>query len=51
MEFIKEFDLKTLLNVFIMIVDSYNENSPETQIVQKNLEHHAKVVFESIQRI
>ena len=50
-EFIKEFDLRTLLNVFIMIVDSYNDNAPEAQIIQENLEHHAKTIFECIQRI
>ena len=50
-ELIKDFDLKTLLNIFIMIIGSYNKVAPETQIIEKNLEHHAKAVFECIKSI
>jgi hypothetical protein len=50
-KFIKDFDLKVLLNVFIMIIGSYNENAPETPIIKENLEQHAKAVFESIKRL
>ncbi len=50
-EFIKEFELKDLLNVFIMITGSYSKSTPEASIIEQNLEQHAKTVFESIQRL
>ena len=49
-EFVKEFDLKDLLNAFIMITGSYNKEAPETLIIEKNLELHAIAVFQSIKK-
>jgi len=49
-EFVKGFDLKDLLNAFIMITGSYNKEAPETSIIEKNLELHAKAVFQSIKK-
>ena len=50
-EFVKEFELKDLLNVFIMITGFYSKSTPEALIIEQNLEQHAKAVFESIQRL
>ncbi len=50
-EFIKEFDSKNLLNAFIMILGSYNKDTPEAEIIGKNLVDHAKVIFDSIQEL
>ena len=50
-DFIKEFKLENILNAFIMITGSYDKDAPETSIIRKNLETHAKTVFEVIKEI
>ena len=50
-KFLKDFDLTILLNAFIMIIGSNDKNAPEASIIERNLEQHAKAVFESIQRL
>jgi hypothetical protein len=49
-EFIKEFNFDTLLNLFGMIEGSYTKDVPETAIIHKNLEAHAKAMFEAIKK-
>ncbi|MCP3901550.1 MAG: hypothetical protein GY707_17725 [Desulfobacteraceae bacterium] len=50
-KFLKDFDFEILLNAFIMIVGSYNKKAPEASIIEKNLEQHAKAVFQSIEQL
>ncbi len=51
LEFMKSFDQKHFLNIFIMIMDSCNQETRETLIIKQNLEQHAKAVFLCLTRL
>lgn len=50
-EFIKEFDFETILNIFIIVAGSCSSDVPERSIVEQNLKAHAKAMHRAIKKI